>query len=564
MEKEFNWVKVSNGVPSEVSPDMLEHDFSGYLTIREKPGKTLEKIFFVLTGNGLYYFLESKSAVNSGVVVLRANSNVGENFKDNSFYVTGDVHAFSKSFSHQLDITADSHKEKVIWMRVIQLNIEKTVFETMKRVTEALPTFRFRSLPEQVTVDPQFANSFFGMNLGVMKFGKSEIPKYSAPNQNFDSVFTNGDDIHMCFSFLHAVRNYPAFTLINANAEMYPPEVITSIPPGNSHIAYFQAFLYINGKRIQRKNQPILGGFTHFQFEGHAVDASSYKPENNKNTDFYAIAQTMAFPILTKEIPGHSEFGKSVIKAGKEFNSLPKGEHTVKIDVYYILAPTNENILSTEKDPCHKFPYISTDPILLSSGEFKFISTGDGNKSQMTPEMVARMSSNIYSKIHENFKKKYNIKQSDVWYPDFSRKDITDMSGMFSNADLNGLDLSQWDTSKVRYMIGMFQEVQNIPESIGNWNTSNVTNMSWMFLEVKNIPESIGNWNTSNVTDMMGMFCNAQNIPGSIGNWNTNNVTNMSKMFKKAQNIPESISKKFNLSTDSDYSSDTNSDYGSD
>jgi surface protein len=62
----------------------------------------------------------------------------------------------------------------------------------------------------------------------------------------------------------------------------------------------------------------------------------------------------------------------------------------------------------------------------------------------------------IYDKINEEFKRKNNIKPEDVWYPDFSKKDITDMSEMFQSADLNGLDLSHWNTSNVTNMDHMF------------------------------------------------------------------------------------------------------------
>ena len=51
-------------------------------------------------------------------------------------------------------------------------------------------------------------------------------------------------------------------------------------------------------------------------------------------------------------------------------------------------------------------------------------------------------SQQLYSKINEDFKSIYEIKPTDVWYPDFSRKDITDMREMFRGSDLTNLDLS--------------------------------------------------------------------------------------------------------------------------
>ena len=65
------------------------------------------------------------------------------------------------------------------------------------------------------------------------------------------------------------------------------------------------------------------------------------------------------------------------------------------------------------------------------------------------------------------------------------------MSGMFRGSDLNGLDLSNWNTSNVTNMNRMFKQAKNIPESIGNWDTNKVTDKRGMFSEVQNIPESI-------------------------------------------------------------------------
>ena len=72
----------------------------------------------------------------------------------------------------------------------------------------------------------------------------------------------------------------------------------------------------------------------------------------------------------------------------------------------------------------------------------------------------------IYSQINEDFERKHNIEPTYVWYPDFSRKDITDTSEMFKDANLNGIDFSHWKTSNVTNMSDMLKEAQNIPESI--------------------------------------------------------------------------------------------------
>jgi len=62
------------------------------------------------------------------------------------------------------------------------------------------------------------------------------------------------------------------------------------------------------------------------------------------------------------------------------------------------------------------------------------------------------------------------------------------MSSMFKDTDLESLDLSKWDTSKVTNMSSMFENcsVTDLSLSYGfnnsnYWDTSKVTNMSSMF-----------------------------------------------------------------------------------
>src|SRR5574344_3081681 len=62
------------------------------------------------------------------------------------------------------------------------------------------------------------------------------------------------------------------------------------------------------------------------------------------------------------------------------------------------------------------------------------------------------------------------------------------------------------DTSNITDMTGMFAEAESFNQPIGNWDTSNVTNMSWMFVDAKSFNQPIGNWDTSKVTNMSYMF----------------------------------------------------------
>ncbi len=120
------------------------------------------------------------------------------------------------------------------------------------------------------------------------------------------------------------------------------------------------------------------------------------------------------------------------------------------------------------------------------------------------------------------------------------------MKEMFreSSIDTNG-NLGNWDVSNVTDMHGMFREAQNFDQDLGNWNPSNVVDMSFMFYKAEafnngNNPMTWGN-GTVNVQDMRYMF--AAGLPDDsvlsfnsafnqdISSWNVSNVIRMDRMF---------------------------------
>ena len=116
---------------------------------------------------------------------------------------------------------------------------------------------------------------------------------------------------------------------------------------------------------------------------------------------------------------------------------------------------------------------------------------------------------------------------------------VTDMSYMFSNAyDFNQPIFSYWDTQKVTNMAFMFAYATTFNNAgftnaiAGSWNTSNVTNMSYMFLNCFKFNTPIGGFNTSKVTNMSFMFANNYIFNQPIGGWDTSQVTDMTNMFQ--------------------------------
>ena len=135
--------------------------------------------------------------------------------------------------------------------------------------------------------------------------------------------------------------------------------------------------------------------------------------------------------------------------------------------------------------------------------------------------------------------------QSILWYSDadttYANEDsshmFNDIGNNYSNMSL--IDTAGINTSRVKNMSYMFHGGKWIIKKINlaGFDTSNVEDMSYMFASyaggiTENIePIDFSNFNTSKVTNMQGMFSGSFFRSINIRNFDTSNVTNMSDMF---------------------------------
>jgi surface protein len=92
-------------------------------------------------------------------------------------------------------------------------------------------------------------------------------------------------------------------------------------------------------------------------------------------------------------------------------------------------------------------------------------------------------------------------------------------------------NIGGWDVSNVTNMGGMFLNANNFNDDIGSWDTSNATNMSSMFRDAGLFNQNIGNWDTSSVTDMELMFSGAPNFNQDLKGWCVSNITSEPELF---------------------------------
>jgi surface protein len=158
----------------------------------------------------------------------------------------------------------------------------------------------------------------------------------------------------------------------------------------------------------------------------------------------------------------------------------------------------------------------------------------------------------------------YNSENFTLDVSNFDTSNVTSMTRIFESCNVETLDLSTWDTSKVKidsnafarpfydfegkylilgdkckfenvnYFSNMFRDCKNlISLDLSNWNIPNATTMDSMFRYCTSLTSlDVSNFNTSNVTGMSYMFSDCYSLTNiDLSSFDTSNVTKMDNMF---------------------------------
>lgn len=135
----------------------------------------------------------------------------------------------------------------------------------------------------------------------------------------------------------------------------------------------------------------------------------------------------------------------------------------------------------------------------------------------------------------------------------------SNIGGMFSGCTrLKSIDLSNWNTSHVKYMDSLFRECKSLKKiDLNNWDTHNVVDMHSMFAYCYSLKTlKIDKWDVSNVQDMSGIFEYCKNLRNfDISKWKYNKTCTKFSMFNGIYKSPFKRFKEF-------ISKDSNKEYG--
>lgn len=168
----------------------------------------------------------------------------------------------------------------------------------------------------------------------------------------------------------------------------------------------------------------------------------------------------------------------------------------------------------------------------------KFLDWIKKNKIKITPteEELSQFVKNIMTPLS---KAKYN-KVVDLNFIDISK--ATNLTYLFPHCCKCSINVSKWNTSKVKNMYGLFGKFKGDIIGLEKWNVSNVTNMMALFSGCEEFSSDISKWDVSNVTSMASMFSNGK-FNQDISKWDVSGVIDMQYMFANNKIFNQDISK---------------------
>ena len=141
----------------------------------------------------------------------------------------------------------------------------------------------------------------------------------------------------------------------------------------------------------------------------------------------------------------------------------------------------------------------------------------------------------------------------------FDTSNVNDMTSMFFQArKLANLDISGFNTAKVTNMTNMFYQLNAVRVlDVSHFNTSNVRNMNFMFSGVHSVSLiDVSHFDTQKVTNMNNMFAGMSKVENiDVSHFDTSNVTDMHSMFYGMRSLTAIDLSNFDTSKVTDMSS---------
>lgn len=200
------------------------------------------------------------------------------------------------------------------------------------------------------------------------------------------------------------------------------------------------------------------------------------------------------------------------------------------------LYNTKGGRLIAKQDSSHLFEYTYIDKIDANNLDVSNVTDGSYMFYSCANSTEINVSQWNTSKI-KYFDKMFSNCQS-LAFLDVNNWDMISgcsLNGMFSYSGITDIDLSKWDTSNISNLSNLFFNCTKLKQiDLHTWNTKSVSTCYWLFRGCSSLEFiNIDGWNTCNVYDMDRMFgeCSKLITIKGLNKLNTSNVQFMRLMF---------------------------------
>ncbi|MEQ9116951.1 BspA family leucine-rich repeat surface protein [Fulvivirga sp.] len=208
-------------------------------------------------------------------------------------------------------------------------------------------------------------------------------------------------------------------------------------------------------------------------------------------------------------------------------------------DFEFIIVDANNTVISTGNGTTFQaeFPFEAGEYRVEITGEFPHFAGYPGD--QLVD--VLQWGDIQWKSMRNSFRNWTGERFSATDVPDLSQ--VSNMAGLFFNAQTFNGDISDWDVSSVTKMQNTFRDAHAFNQDISSWEVIQVTDMFGMFQNATSFNREVQVWNVGLVTNMREMFRGATLFNQDLGGWNITSVTTMVQMFDNSGLSPQNYDK---------------------
>ena len=178
-------------------------------------------------------------------------------------------------------------------------------------------------------------------------------------------------------------------------------------------------------------------------------------------------------------------------------------------------------------DATHTYATAGTHTVTISGDFPRIYFNNEGDKNKI--KSIEQWGDIEWTNMRFSFYGCQNLTYNATDAPDLSG--VTDMQGIFWEADGFTGDLSNWDVSNVTTLRYAFAGNPDFNGDITTWDVSNVDNLFGAFWFATGFNQDISGWNTSNVTDFQRTFRFASSFNQDLSGWDMTSAIRVTQML---------------------------------